>query len=1315
MGKSFDYRKKMNNNRKIHIKRVRKIVLSSAVASTLVFQPFIPVIENGKLVGFTEESASAATLAEVGILEDIDIDAALGNLEGPGPYELDLDLTGTGLANIDLVSPQTVALFNLPSLAGNIATAGPADVRVELLPVTLDDLPALGTLVSNLTGTLDTAVSGIVGTLDTIVELLPADVLEVNGLEELQNAVAALNNVDAALADLLVYEDQVGAVINPDGSISVDFTSGLDKYLDTAVDRVVTELLNDVIVAAQGLEVNLLQEVPIVDTVVNGLINGILSTVTGTILPTVQTAVDGIASGTTNLTGELAAAQVIGSTQVNLPTTINRVPEVSGEVPISGAVINTNFIDLTLLSTLPLETSVVLPELDTTAPIITPIADVTTNEDAPIAPILVESNEEGSIVVNELPSGLTFDEASGLITGTPVVDDWGQTEEERDFTVEVTATDDAGNKATPETFVITVQRDTDGDGDPDVTDPDDDNDGVPDEEEVENGTDPKVDDIAPVITPIDDVTGLEDSVIENILVEVNEASDVTVNGLPEGIVFDETTNSITGTLTVEDWGASEETRVSNVTVTATDETGNESTETFTITVERDTDGDGDPDVMDPDDDNDGVPDDEEIENGTDPKVDELAPVISPIEDATATEDEPIEAILIEVDESNEFTVDVAGLPEGLEYDPESESIVGTPTIEEWEGTEETREFETTVTATDEAGNTDTEEFVITIERDTDGDGDPDVTDPDDDNDGVPDDEEIENGTDPKVDEFAPVISQIEDTVAIENDPIEDIIVEVDESSDITTEGLPDGLEYDSETESITGTPTVPDWGELEETRDFETSVTATDEAGNTDTEEFVITVERDTDGDGDPDVTDPDDDNDGVTDEEEISNGTDPKDDTDTPDLEAPNAPEVDGVTSEDTEIVGSTEPGAEVTVTFPNGETATGTADEEGNFVVVIPEDIDLTGGEQLEVVAEDEAGNVSEVTPIEVDDTTAPIILEIEDQTVIEGNPIEDIEVIVENPGEQAALARVMAINLIMPLATPLVDGAIVTGLPDGVTFDTNGNIISGVPIVDDWGATEESRDFVVTVTARDEAGNEATDEFTITVLRDTDGDENPDVTDPDDDNDGITDEEEIEAGTDPKNPDVLAPIILPIENVDVVENQPIDDIVVDVNEPSDVIVDGLPNGLEYDPETGIISGTPVVNDWGDNETERDYVVTITAEDEAGNTSTLEFILVVQRDTDEDGDPNVTDPDDDNDGATDEVEIQAGTNPWDNTNYPRSGSGSANNTVKNQAMLPQTGESQSIFAVVSGLVLAAVSSAMLMFNKKKNSSNSSKRNIKK
>ncbi|MBF0781217.1 hypothetical protein IR114_09150, partial [Granulicatella sp. 19428wC4_WM01] len=86
---------------------------------------------------------------------------------------------------------------------------------------------------------------------------------------------------------------------------------------------------------------------------------------------------------------------------------------------------------------------------------------------------------------------------------------------------------------------VTVQRDTDGDGIPDVTDPDDDNDGFTDEEEKAKGTDSKdpnskpstqtdADRITPTVpekTPVKDVTNLTDEerkAVEDKIKEVNK-------------------------------------------------------------------------------------------------------------------------------------------------------------------------------------------------------------------------------------------------------------------------------------------------------------------------------------------------------------------------------------------------------------------------------------------------------------------------------------------------------------------------------------------------------------------------------------------------------------------------------------------------------------------------------------------------------------------------------------------------------------------------------------------------------------------------
>src|SRR5699024_9679046 len=85
-------------------------------------------------------------------------------------------------------------------------------------------------------------------------------------------------------------------------------------------------------------------------------------------------------------------------------------------------------------------------------------------------------------------------------------------------------------------------------------------------------------------------------------------------------------------------------------------------------------------------------------------------------------------------------------------------------------------------------------------------------------------------------------------------------------------------------------------------------------------------------------------------------------------------APTVKEVTSEDTTIGGTAEPGSTGTVTFPGGTTATGTADDEGNYTVEIPSDVKVDGGETIKVVTEAKDRNKSEEATTTVKDTTAP-----------------------------------------------------------------------------------------------------------------------------------------------------------------------------------------------------------------------------------------------------------------------------------------------------------------------------------------------------
>ena len=134
-----------------------------------------------------------------------------------------------------------------------------------------------------------------------------------------------------------------------------------------------------------------------------------------------------------------------------------------------------------------------------------------------------------------------------------------------------------------------------------------------------------------------------------------------------------------------------------------------------------------------------------------------------------------------------------------------------------------------------------------------------------------------------------------------------------------------------------------------------------------------------------------------------------------------------------------------------------------------------------------------------------------------------------------------------------------------------------------------------------------------------------------------------------------DTVAPTI-DAGNVISVEGQPISPVLVDVDDPNaSVKVDGLPEGLTYNPETKQIEGTvPKSDDWKDGEEVRELIATIIATNEEGKTTTKDITVTILRDTDGDGTPDATDTDDDNDGVTDEVEKEKGTDPKDPNSKP-------------------------------------------------------------
>src|SRR5690606_629564 len=169
---------------------------------------------------------------------------------------LNLKLTGTGVADVELVNPDKTVIFYAQELAstGKWHPAGKAHVRAELLPITLDQIPALINLINDLTKTLNQTVGTLVGAVkevnDTLLKpLLP--IIDIQGLQELENAISALENLGQALVDLTVYEGDVDVVVGEHGEIIINFTDALGQRLATTVNDVVVKLLQDVLNAVK--------------------------------------------------------------------------------------------------------------------------------------------------------------------------------------------------------------------------------------------------------------------------------------------------------------------------------------------------------------------------------------------------------------------------------------------------------------------------------------------------------------------------------------------------------------------------------------------------------------------------------------------------------------------------------------------------------------------------------------------------------------------------------------------------------------------------------------------------------------------------------------------------------------------------------------------------------------------------------------------------------------------------------------------------------------------------------------------------------
>ena len=278
-------------------------------------------------------------------------------------------------------------------------------------------------------------------------------------------------------------------------------------------------------------------------------------------------------------------------------------------------------------------------------------------------------------------------------------------------------------------------------------------------------------------------------------------------------------------------------------------------------------------------------------------------------------------------------------------------------------------------------------------------------------------------------------------------------------------------------------------------------------------------VDRDTDGDGIKDSEDDDDDGDGFTDQEEKDHNSDPKDSSSIPSqadiykLRHLKTKKLRAYVGDTVDIKqGITSPltghNIEKVSIFTNTNTSVKGDDKPGTVRITFKDsshlDVEiLTDVYEKQYIKGNLIASPDNQTAIEKKHINQ-VIFQVNkvNENIDEDNNIEYIPDEIESNTVETQNATDLAVT---DISNTLTIGKLVTGIPN-ITWANN---------------TDEDK--TITVTNKIKYKHLGIDEKTVNIkiLRDTDGDSTPDTLDEDDDDDGYTDDEEIAAGTDPKDP--------------------------------------------------------------------------------------------------------------------------------------------------------------------------------------------------
>ncbi len=631
----------------------------------------------------------------------------------------------------------------------------------------------------------------------------------------------------------------------------------------------------------------------------------------------------------------------------------------------------------------------------------------------------------------------------------------------------------------------------------------------------------------------------------------------------------------------------------------------------------DLDGDGICDAGDTDDDNDGVSDADEATNGTDPNdpsecgdsdadgCDDCSATaatdfsagsnVDPANDGPDNDGDGI-CDAGDTDDDNDGVSDIDEATNGT--DPNDPSECGDSDADGCDDCSATAATDFSAGSNADPANDG---------PDNDGDGICDAGDTDDDNDGVSDTDEATNGTDPNDpsecgDNDADGCDDCSATAATDFSAGSNIDP-ANDGPDNDGDGICDAGDTDDDNDGVSDTDEATNGTDPNDPSECgDSDADGCDDCSATAATDFSAGSNVDTandgldfDGDGICDAGDTDDDNDGVSDTDEITNGTDPNDPSECGDSDADGCDDCSATAATDFSTGSNVDPANDGPDSDGDGICNTSDTDDDNDG------NPDTTDPNPLAPITRDDALSI-------VENTTGSVDILLNDDFL---------------PGSDTS---------IQDLGTGTATGT--------VLFDSDTGIMQYTPAVGEEGTAVTVVYRVCNTAVSPNICENAT--VTITVQTDTDDDGIPDVTDTDDDNDG--------------NPDTSDPNpLIPITENDVLTVSEGTTGIINILSNDDFLPG--PNSTIIDTGAGTASGTVTF----DNLTgDMSYMPSA---DEAGQTVIVEYqvcnigvspavcetalvtILVINDDTDGDGIPNSIDLDDDNDGIPDTVEL--GDNP--------------------------------------------------------------------